>query len=94
MYFDINKAQLSALGKSNEEKIMEKSEVLKFLKEKRILSTDMLPVIGMSFEVFLRYAQLSQQAQQKIVLKAIKKLDPEYCDACECTPCDCGYGSY
>ena len=94
MHIDINKAQLLALGQCNEEKIVEKSEVLKLLKEKRIISTEMLPVIGMSFEVFLRYAQLSQQAQEKIVLKAIKKLDPEYCDACECTPCDCGYGSY
>ena len=73
---------------------MEKTEVLKLLKETKTISTEMLPVIGMSFEVFLRYAQLSQQAQQKIVLKAIKKLEPEYCDACECTPCDCGYGSY
>ena len=94
MYFDINKAQLSALGRSNEKKIVEKLEVLKLLKEKRIIRTDMLPVIGMSFEVFLRYSQLSQQAQEKVVLKAIKKLEPEYCDACECTPCDCGYGSY
>lgn len=23
-----------------------------------------------------------------------KSNDPEYCDICECTPCDCGYGSY
>ena len=23
-----------------------------------------------------------------------EKKDPEYCDACECSPCDCGYGSY
>ena len=91
---DIDKSQLSALGRLNEEKLMEKTEVLKLLKETKTISTEMLPVIGMSFEVFLRYAQLSQQAQQKIVLKAIKKLEPEYCDACECTPCDCGYGSY
>ena len=20
--------------------------------------------------------------------------NPEYCDACECTPCDCGWGNY
>ena len=91
---DINKSQLLALGTHIEEKNMEKSEALKFLKEKRIISTDILPIIGMSFEVFLKYAQLSPKAQQKIVEKAIKKLDPEYCDSCECTPCDCGYGSY
>ena len=23
-----------------------------------------------------------------------KQIDPEYCGSCECTPCDCGYGSY
>ena len=94
MYFDINKAQLLELGRHGEEKIMGKEETLRQLKETRKISTAMLSDIGMSFEVFLRYAQLSEQAQQKIVTKAIKKLDPEYCDACECTPCDCGYGSY
>ncbi len=26
--------------------------------------------------------------------KTIKNNDPEYCDICECTPCDCGFGSY
>jgi len=94
MNFDINKAQLRAFGRHGEKKMMEKQSVLNELKKKRVITTDMLPIIGMSFEVFLRYAQLSQQAQQKIVMKAIHKLDPEYCDACECTPCDCGYGSY
>lgn len=94
MNFDIDKAQLSALGRHNEEKIMEKSAVLKVLKEEKVINTEMLSTIGMSFEVFLKYAQLSKKAQQKIVEKAIKKLDPEYCGACECTPCDCGYGSY
>mgnify|MGYP001386933294 CR=1 FL=1 len=94
MLLNINKSQLSALGRLNEEKIMEKQEVLKELKKTKAISTDMLSVIGMSFEVFLKYAQLSQKAQQKIVEKAIKRLDPEFCGACECTPCDCGYGSY
>jgi len=93
MELDINKLQLLALSRFSEEKNMEKVEVLKKLKEKRIISTDMLPIIGMSFEIFLRYAQLSHKAQQKIIDKAIKKIDPEYCDSCECTPCDCGYGS-
>ena len=22
-----------------------------------------------------------------------QKIDPEYCDACECTPCDCNWGT-
>ena len=94
MHLDIDKAQLLALGRHNEEKIMEKAEVLKVLKEEKVINTEMLSTIGMSFEVFLKYAQLSRKAQQKIVNKAIKKLDPEYCDSCECTPCDCGYGNY
>jgi len=54
----------------------------------------MLNHIGMPFEVFLKYVKFSEKDQQKIVNKAIKKLDPDYCDVCECTPCDCGYGSY
>ena len=94
MYLDIDKLQLSALGSLNEDKIMEKPEVLKLLKETKVIVTDMLPVIGMPFEAFLAYAQLSQKGKQKVVDKAIKKLDPEYCGACECSPCDCGYGSY
>ncbi len=96
MYFDIDKAQLSAFGKSaqSEEIKMTKAEILKMLKAEKILTTDMLPVIGMPFEVFLRYAKMNKENQQRIVNKAIQKLDPEYCGACECSPCDCGYGSY
>ena len=94
MYFDINKAQLSELGRHGEEKKMEKEEILKQLKSSRSISTDMLDTLGMPFEVFLTYAQLSEKGKQKVVEKAIKKLDPEYCGACECSPCDCGYGSY
>ena len=48
----------------------------------------------MPFEVFLKYAKFSEKDKQKIVNKAIKKLDPNYCDTCECSPCDCGYGNY
>ena len=94
MYFDIDKAQLSALGRLQNGERMKKSEVLKLLKETRVISTDMLPAIGMPFNVFLTYAKLSPKGKQQVVEKAIKKLDPEYCGACECSPCDCGYGSY
>ncbi len=73
---------------------MTKQDVLKLLKETKKIDTSMLKHIGMPFEVFLMYAKFSEEAKQKIVNKAIKKLDPEYCDTCECTPCDCGYGSY
>ena len=93
MEIDVNKAQMSALGIFYEEKTMEKQEVISELRKTRTISTEMLPIIGMSFDVFLRYAQLDKNRQQKIVDKAIKKLDPDYCDSCECSPCDCGYGS-
>ena len=72
---------------------MEKQEVLSALRKTRTISTEMLPIIGMPFEVFLKYAQLDENRQQKVVDKAIKKLDPDYCDSCECSPCDCGYGN-
>ena len=73
---------------------MTKQDVLKSLKETKKIDTSMLKHIGMPFEVFLKYAKFSEKVQQKIVNMAIKKLDPDYCDTCECSPCDCGYGSY
>ena len=94
MYFDIDKAQLSALGKLHDGERMKKSEVLSTLKKTRIIDTSMLKHIGMPFEVFLKYVKFNEKDKQKIVNKAIKKLDPSYCEACECSPCDCGYGSY
>ena len=53
---------------------MDKQEILAQLKETRVIDTSMLKAIGMSFEVFLQYAQLSKEAQDKVVSKAIKKL--------------------
>jgi hypothetical protein len=94
MYFDIDKSQLSALGKLGEREDMKKEEVLRKLRETKTIDTQMLQVIGMSFDIFLRYTKLEKTRQEKIVAKAIKKLDPDYCEACECSPCDCGYGSY
>jgi uncharacterized protein with PQ loop repeat len=52
-----------------------KQQVLKELKETRTINTDMLKTIKMSFEVWLRYASLSDEVQQKVVDKAIKKLE-------------------
>ena len=72
---------------------MKVTEVLRRLMSEREISTDMLESIGMSLEVFLKYAQFSYTDRQKIVDKAIKKLAPEYCEACRCMPCDCSYGS-
>tara|TARA_Y100000287_G_C14048917_1_gene270193 strand:+ start:267 stop:542 length:276 start_codon:yes stop_codon:yes gene_type:complete len=31
---------------------------------------------------------------EKAGKKDLQKNDPEFCEACECTPCDCGFGSY
>ena len=94
MQLDINKSQLLSLGNHHQGERMKKQEVLIELKKTRTINTDMLNVLGMPFEIFLRYSKLDMSRQQKIVEKAIKKLDPEYCGACECSPCDCGYGSY
>ena len=94
MQLDINKSQLSELGKRVEQKNAQKQKVLNELKQTKEISTDMLQIIGMPFEVFLKYAKLKDKDRQKIVNKAIKKLEPDYCESCECTPCDCGYGSY
>ena len=52
-----------------------KQQVLKELKETRVISTDMLKTINMSFEVWLRYANLPYEVQQKVADKAIKKLE-------------------
>ncbi len=54
---------------------MTKEQTLKELKETRVISTGMLKTIGMSFEIWLRYAQLSKEAQDRVVSKAIKKLE-------------------
>ena len=63
------------------------------MKQLKLINTAMLKTLGMPFEVWLTYSSMSPEAQQNIVVKAIKKLEPDYCEACECTPCDCGYGS-
>ena len=60
---------------------MEKQSVLKELKLTRVISSDMLSVLGMPFEVFLQYAKMNEKSKQKIINKAIKKLDPDFCDA-------------
>jgi hypothetical protein len=57
------------------------------------INTAMLKIIGMPFEVWLQYGRLPSEGKQKVVVKAIKKLAPDYCDVCDCAPCDCGYGS-
>ena len=98
MEFDINKSQLSELGKLQQpmEINMTKEEVIKELRKTKTISTEMLKVLGMSFDVWLQYAQLSEDRKQNVINKAFKKLgvSTTFCDACECDPCDCGYGSY
>jgi len=31
---------------------------------------------------------------EKAGKKDVRKNDPDFCNTCECTPCDCGFGSY
>mgnify|MGYP003657735674 CR=1 FL=1 len=64
MEFDINKSQLSALGKLQQPKSlnMTKEEVIKELKETRIINSGMLKVLKMPFEVWLRYCNLKTDA--------------------------------
>tara|TARA_E500000331_G_scaffold352676_1_gene401735 strand:- start:107 stop:370 length:264 start_codon:yes stop_codon:yes gene_type:complete len=41
--------------------------------------------------------QVIQESGQRVVeITPLGRLqiDPDYCDSCECTPCDCGYGNY
>ena len=54
---------------------MEKQEMLKELKETRSICISMLSAIGMSLDVFLQYAQLSKEGQDKVVSKAIQRLE-------------------
>lgn len=95
MEFDINKSQLSALGKLQQPKSlnMTKEEVIKELKETRIINSGMLKVLKMPFEVWLRYCNLKTDAQKSIANTALKRLGA-FCDSCECDPCDCEYETY
>ena len=54
---------------------MEKQEMLKELKETRAICVSMLSAIGMSLDVFLQYAQLSKEGQDRVVSKAIQRLE-------------------
>ena len=42
-------------------------------------------------------SQVIQEGGQRVVeITHLGRLqiDPDYCESCECTPCDCGYGNY
>ena len=60
MEFDINKSQLSELGKLKklEDLIMTKEEVIKDLKATKMINSGMLKVLKMPFEVWLKYCNL------------------------------------
>ena len=97
MAFDIDKSQLSELGKTIQPKEirMTKAEVIKELLSTREINTGMLKILGMPFDIWLRYCNLGSEAKKLVVDKALSKLgvSPTFCDVCECDPCDCGYGS-
>jgi hypothetical protein len=98
MKYDIDKLQLSSLGKlqQQQEINMTKEEVIKELLETRIINSGMLKVLKMPFEVWLKYCGLKQEAQTSIANTALDRLRASltFCAACECDPCDCGYESY
>ncbi len=50
-------------------------QALKKLKETRELSTKLLVPLNISFESFLRYAQLSEEQQENLMDKLIENLE-------------------
>lgn len=56
---------------------MTKEQAIKKLTETRILSTDLLEPLGISFEKFLQFAQLKPNQQQIAVRHLIIKLHNE-----------------
>tara|TARA_Y100001972_G_C7510316_1_gene257883 strand:- start:16 stop:183 length:168 start_codon:yes stop_codon:yes gene_type:complete len=54
---------------------MTKKEAIKKLTETRILSTDLLKVLGISFETFLKFTQLNRHQQEESINNLIIKLN-------------------
>lgn len=52
-------------------KTMTKQEAKEQLAKTRILSTSLLNPLGLSFEVFLRFAQVDKDTQEKVIDKLI-----------------------
>lgn len=52
-------------------KIMTKKKAKQILEETRELSTNLLKPLGLSFEVFLRYAQIKDKAEREKVIDRI-----------------------
>ena len=50
-------------------------KALKQLKEERVLYSDMLKPLSISFEFFLRMGQLTSQGRDKVITKLIQHLD-------------------
>jgi hypothetical protein len=50
---------------------MSKEEAKAELAKTRILSTNLLKPLGLSFEVFLRFAQVDKDTQNKVIDKLI-----------------------
>tara|TARA_A100001515_G_C4555340_1_gene204819 strand:+ start:879 stop:1085 length:207 start_codon:yes stop_codon:yes gene_type:complete len=56
---------------------MTKEQAIKKLTETRILSTDLLEPLGISFETFLKFAQLNRHQQGVAIRNLIIKLQNE-----------------
>ena len=54
-------------------KKLTKQQAIAKLQNTRQLSTDLLQPLNISFELFLRFAQLSKKQEQDIIEKLIKK---------------------
>ena len=52
-------------------KAMTKTEAKEQLAKTRILSTELIKPLGLSFEVFLRFAQVDKDTQEKVIDKLI-----------------------
>lgn len=53
------------------------AQALARLKKTKEIRTDMLEPLGLSFEWFLRYAQLPEEAAEKVIPKVIAKLEEQ-----------------
>ena len=56
---------------------MTKEQAIQKLTSTRILSTDLLEPLGISFETFLKFAQLNKQQQEDAIRNLIIKLNNE-----------------
>ena len=57
---------------------MTKKEAIKKLTETKILSTDLLEPLGISFETFLKFSQMNKKQQEEAINNLITKFNKYY----------------